>query len=280
MIKSLISSTLLALFFYTAILAQTIPNGNFESWEEINETLEPTYWTTSNFPDNENLPVSAHQTENACDGNYSLKLTSTAPSLEGPGPGYAQQEVVLGEPATSATLTFMYAADILEDGATGEIHIRTWDTSGDDPVPVANQMLEITELTKGCQNGSLSIASTVPFHRIDIELRAEPFETGFSTEGLSEIRFDNLQLDVALAVKENDLSNQLTILPNPTKNNITLQHNDLRIKSIQLMDASGRIIKDFPPLQNQINLEEFSSATYLLKITAKEGTLVKKVVKE
>lgn len=260
--------------------AQNIQNGNFEDWEVVGETLEPTGWVTSNHSNNASTPISAHQTENACEGQFALKLTSTAPSLEGPGPGYAHQYIGLDEPATSATISFSYAADTLLDDAFGLIHLGGFDTSDENPVMIAFESLEITELTQGCINGTLTINATEPFDQVLVEMRAEPHYTGFSTEGLSVIRFDKMQLDVALSVNERDLSEQLTVMPNPTTGVLYLQHDNLRVSEIQLMDLSGKLLRQIPLITQTIDLSALPSGTYLLKIIAEDGVAVKKVVRE
>ncbi len=260
--------------------AQNIQNGNFEDWEIVSETLEPTNWNTSNHSDNGELPISAHQTEGACEGEFALKLTSTAPSLEGPGPGFAQQNVDLDEPATSATITFTYAADTLLEGAFGLIHLGGLDSSGENPVMAASETLEINELTNGCIDGTLTINSSTPFNRVLVEMRAEPHYTGFSTQGLSVIRFDKVHLDVAVSVNELDLSGQFTAMPNPTTGLLNLKHEDLRISEIQLMDLSGKVLRQIPVSSQSVDLSDLPSGTYLLKVTAEEGVAVKKVVKE
>lgn len=269
-----------ALFMCPYISAQNFLNGNFENWTMVGETLEPSGWTTSNYSNNPDLPISAHLTENACMGQFALKLTSTAISLEGPGPGYAHQYIDLDEPASSATITFSYAADTLLNGAFGRINLGGIDTSDENPVMIAFESLIINELTQGCVYGTLTINSTEPFDQIFIEMRAEPHYTGLSTEGLSVIRFDNIQLDVALSVNDRDLSGQLTVMPNPTQGVLHLQYDNLRIHDIQLMDLSGKILHQIPVTSHSVDLSDLPSGTYLMKIISEDGLAVKKVVKE
>lgn len=266
--------------FYANASAQNVENGNFEDWEMNGETLEPTGWVTSNHSNNSELPISAHQTENACVDNYSLKLTSTAPSLEGPGPGYATQIIELDEPMTTAMLSFEYAADTLMDGAFGLVHIGGLDTSGENPVMVVSETLEITELTEGCVTENLVIDGSTTFHRVQIEFRAEPHYTGFSTEGLSVLRFDKVSLDLAVSVNDPSLSEQLTLAPNPTTGQVFLQHDNLRISSVEVIDLSGQLMRKFEVFDNSIDLADLPSATYFLKVVTSEGAVVKKVVKE
>jgi len=267
-------------FLCATISAQNIQNGNFEDWEMVGETLEPTGWETSNHSDNSEIPLSAHQTENACQGQFALKLTSTAPSLEGPGPGFARQFVDLDEPATSATITFLYAADTLLDGAFGLISLRGISASGKTPIMVASETFDINELTSGCVSATLTIDAAIPFNQLLIEMRAEPYETGFSTEGLSVIRIDNIELGVSTSVNEHDLSGQISTMPNPTRGILHLQHENLRITDIQLMDISGKLLQQIPVTSQSIDLGAWPSGTYLIRVIAEEGVAVKKVVKE
>jgi len=264
----------------TTTSAQNIQNGNFEDWEMVGETLEPTGWVTSNHSNNASLPISAHQTENACEGQFALKLTSTAPSLEGPGPGYAWQFVNLGEPVTSATITFSYSTDTLMGDAFGRIYLVAFDVFNGNEVVVAFDIHDIYELTDGCVSATYTIESFSPFNYLLIDLRAEPYETGFSTEGLSVIRIDNIELGVSTSVKEHDLSGQISTMPNPTRGILHLQHENLRITDIQLMDISGKLLQQIPVTSQSIDLGAWPSGTYLIRVIAEEGVAIKRVVKE
>lgn len=84
---------------------------------------------------------------------------------------------------------------------------------------------------------------------------------------------------VRFTAKGNDLGigNQksftpfVNLYPNPAKNCIHLQYDDLQIQSLQLSDLSGRLIKTFPSGNKTLNLRELAAGVYFLQITTKEG---------
>lgn len=259
---------------------QSVVNGNFDEWEMVGEVLQPVGWTTSNIPENPVVPVSAHQSTDACSGAFSLKLISTAPSLEGPGPGIAWQLVNLNEYVTSVALNFLYAADTLLDQATGRVQLHGLVVvDGEISGGVATATLDIVDLTMGCVNEILSLSSSEPFNAVRIELRAMPHIIPTGTEGLSVVRYDNIELDVTSSVADIDLSAQIAVMPNPTTGLLSLQHNDLRVHEIQLLSVSGALLREIPVNHQFIDISDLPVGLYMLRIFTDKGTAVKKVVK-
>lgn len=277
------SSVLLALLFFFHIplmSGQNVVNGNFDEWEMVGEVLQPVGWTTTNSPEVPLAPVSAHQSTDACSGDFSLKLTSTGPSFEGPGPGRASQVVNLNEYVTSVSMSFLYAADTLLDQATGRVQLQGMIVvDGEITGGIATATLDIVDLTMGCADEILSISSSEPFNAVRIELWAMPHFTPIWAEGLSVIRYDNIQLDVTSSVAHIDLSAEIAVMPNPTTGLLSLQHNDLRVHEIQLLSVSGALLREIPVNHQFIDISDLPVGLYMLRIFTDEGTAVKKVVK-
>ena len=68
----------LSIIFVSAVFAQSVPNGGFESWT-LNSFENPLGFQTSNynFDNGVQTGVNATKTTDAYHGNYALKLTTT-----------------------------------------------------------------------------------------------------------------------------------------------------------------------------------------------------------
>ncbi len=68
---------LAALFVFSKIFSQSVPNGGFESWQ-VNTYENPTFFQTSNYDKKNNnvLPVCAIKTTDAYHGNYAIRLNT------------------------------------------------------------------------------------------------------------------------------------------------------------------------------------------------------------
>lgn len=74
------------------------------------------------------------------------------------------------------------------------------------------------------------------------------------------------------------LNKTLNIFPNPTKNKIRLQYDNLHIQSLLLTDLSGRIIKTFPPESKMLDISGLAAGLYFLQVKAKEGEIADKIM--
>jgi hypothetical protein len=86
-------------------------------------------------------------------------------------------------------------------------------------------------------------------------------------------------------VKQLTIDNgQLTIYPNPTMGQLTIENGEWRVKNIEVFDINGR--KLYPhstfnsQLSTQIDVSHLSAGIYFVKISTENGDVVKKVVKE
>lgn len=75
-------------------------------------------------------------------------------------------------------------------------------------------------------------------------------------------------------------SNRIKIFPNPTNNILNVLANET-INKMELFDINGRMIYTATPDKNVVSLdvEEFTSGMYLLKVTTQNGIETKKIIK-
>ncbi len=79
----------------------------------------------------------------------------------------------------------------------------------------------------------------------------------------------------------NELTNNLYIYPNPTKNNILVNWNDKPNFKMAIYDINGKLIESFGNLSSNstINLDRFNTGIYIVELKDEEETIRKKIVK-
>ena len=70
------------------------------------------------------------------------------------------------------------------------------------------------------------------------------------------------------------------LYPSPTKGELTIEGEELRINRMEIVDVSGKTIYRFNKLTNQINVSALSRGIYFVKIETDKGIVTRKFVKE
>ena len=103
------------------------------------------------------------------------------------------------------------------------------------------------------------------------------------------VQFDNVSIKAVavedlLGVNTNSVvSNDFSVFPNPSKDLINVSNNSIAIKSIEITDLNGRVVKTVAALDSlnvQVNISDLSTGVYMMKILSDKGTSTKKVIKE
>jgi len=84
-----------------------------------------------------------------------------------------------------------------------------------------------------------------------------------------------------LGIKENNLNNNFTIYPNPTKDNLTIETNSNKEQKIEITNLIGQTV--YTTIINKkatINTSAFAKGVYILKLSSDKETVVRKFVKE
>jgi hypothetical protein len=106
---------------------------------------------------------------------------------------------------------------------------------------------------------------------------------GQSTYGEVEDYTVNITTSGA-SLLENDLS-AITIYPNPSSNilNIDLSSANEEVKSISIVDITGKLIQTIDVLENtyiSLNVSSLASGLYHIKISSASNSIVRQVVKD
>lgn len=82
-----------------------------------------------------------------------------------------------------------------------------------------------------------------------------------------------------LGLQEKELMNTIAIYPNPVKDILQFQTNEIILK-VDIYDVTGRIISSNLVSDNKINLNELKTGNYFLKVFTEKDTKITKIVKE
>jgi hypothetical protein len=96
--------------------------------------------------------------------------------------------------------------------------------------------------------------------------------------GITHPTYDCQTNMVLTAIGENDLLNQMTLLPNPASIYIGLNLNGMGAKEIELLDVKGHLIKTFMNAENRLDISEIESGIYFLKVYLNKGFVSKKLM--
>lgn len=138
-------------------------------------------------------------------------------------------------------------------------------------------------------NGVFTETTDIVFESFDYNQGVGLHSADFDNDTFPDLYFSNYQetddilffSEAALSLVENSLKTNLHIYPNPTSEKIQIDiSNDINVVSIELYNVLGVRIMNFESLQNELNLKEFSSGVYILKIISDSGTISKKIVKK
>lgn len=74
-------------------------------------------------------------------------------------------------------------------------------------------------------------------------------------------------------------NNQIKLYPNPVYNQLKILINNFIIKEINILDITGKMIKNFPP-STIINVETLPKGIYFIKVVTDKNTFTQKFIKE
>ncbi len=78
---------------------------------------------------------------------------------------------------------------------------------------------------------------------------------------------------------ENFIFSNFKIYPNPAKDFITIKSNDFKINSVEMFSVLGeKLLSKTNITNNLLRVSQFNAGIYLLKINAKDGSLIKKII--
>ena len=78
----------------------------------------------------------------------------------------------------------------------------------------------------------------------------------------------------------NNLTDNITIYPNPATNKLTIENENLKINSTLIVNISGKIVKEITTNTDTIDVSNLIKGIYFLQIQTDNGSVIKKFIKE
>ena len=72
------------------------------------------------------------------------------------------------------------------------------------------------------------------------------------------------------------------IFPNPAKNNLTIENSNFVIKSVELYNIAGQLVKseNVNSMKTNLNVSNLNKGIYILEIKSKETSIRRKLIVE
>ena len=112
------------------------------------------------------------------------------------------------------------------------------------------------------------------------------FQLRFVYDDVGDYSFGTVVDDVvitagALGTTEVSMKNEMQVYPNPVKDFVHIQSNNLKFDSkVTVLDMSGRQVKTFKGQSDGYNLSDLAKGNYLILIDDKKEIISKKIIKE
>ncbi len=158
-----------------------------------------------------------------------------------------------------------------------------YDTFQEDNVSIINQDNNIitASTTYAVGAGSIIIGNVVNATNIS-NFKIVPSDN----DDLNNFGFHNIGVtivDPALSIDDAVFSNSINIYPNPSNGRIFIKNNsDLGLKSLQVSDINGRILKTIPfedsLFEREIDLYDLTTGLYFITITSDKSIAIKKLL--
>jgi hypothetical protein len=249
-----------------------VPNGNFEEWQTIDSIENPVHWETNNFYVGY-YPVA--KASDAIEGDYSMKVSSTARDLLGGATGYGCAHVKFVPTEEYKYLTASVRVDTVDTEGEVSIRVKQWQPGSGFYEKIGTW--KVTTVTNGVVQVVLPIEQT-GLDTVLIEVWAKNYYDPFIFPiGYTEMIIDNLKLTTTVSTKELKNNHSWRIYPNPATDaiNIQFQHPVSKPCTLRLFDIHGRLLQshDFPALSEiSLPLIDVSSGIYFLELTV-EGEI-------
>lgn len=195
------------------------------------------------------------------------------------GNGYSGTKQVFQRPVTGSSMAILPELSNINAGthslkfraycsaSTGKMKIGYVTDPTDINSFVQIQSLDITNTSyAGASEYSVAVPNTVPANA-----KLAIFTT-FSEGGNVIYYYDDVSWEptVALGVNELMTKDDLSVYPNPFKDQITISGN-LPLQAVTIYDASGKIVKEIKGNTRTISLQQIPSGIYIMKLIMKNG---------
>ncbi|SMC35747.1 T9SS type A sorting domain-containing protein [Moheibacter sediminis] len=89
---------------------------------------------------------------------------------------------------------------------------------------------------------------------------------------------EEILMNCNMSVADEDLSEKLTVYPNPAKDKLFINSKDLIIQELGLYSTEGKLIQAFKSNNNILDVSKYPSGNYILIVKTGKGQLSKKIL--
>lgn len=279
-----------------AAFAQTIPNGDFESWVGAGADCEnPEFWDSAN----ESLSFFAgictveKTSTMVADGNTAARLETknvgglslVAPAalalgtivvdIADPFAGVVEGGVPTWDKATSLTFFYHYTP---AGGDSMTVRVRMYDITGTDTTLISEDEF-FTEVasTGGMEEVTLDINYLTTDEPELVQIIARSTRDSDDATPGSTLFLDGFRLNGITAVGDPGAVETPVMYPNPAKDFVALQVNSTELYSLQFVDLSGKTIYAGQLAQglNTISTSNWAAGLTFYRIVDNSGQLVR-----
>lgn len=243
-----------------SILIGQVPNNSFEDWITY-QTEEPSGWLTNNYPGH----ISIMKTVNSFSGDYAARISSNAPGIEGPMPGWLRTTIKPDQVYNQLTLD--YLCDSVLFPGYGEVIV----TSYNNGIPSEIGRLEVNEKTICYLNEKINLDTSQKADSLEIRISANTVEYTTHYAGYFSWIIDDFQLVNTSSYEDNLSLENIVIYPNPSSQSLYIKiPNGIEASHVKftILDINYRIFKTFDADRQDffLNIDELNAGTYILEI--------------
>jgi putative hemolysin len=285
----------IALMFASAIsMAQSVPNGNFETWSNPNGYLVPNDWETLNGMTSSAGVYTA--TRGGILSDYYLKLTSQNVPGMGVMPGIAVSGMLdmgnltalSGFPFSFRPVAFTGKRQSMSNSVNDTGYIRVLLTKWNTAMGVRDTVGYASQDLTGMQMTWANFALPFTYTRVDVPDSCIIImsSSGKTPESGSYLYVDYLGFSgITTGIEKTETTGAFAIFPNPSNQEIQLDLSGLKsaVQQVEIIDITGRVIvkrQNNGLLLQTISIDELPAGNYFLKVTTAKGIVTQKISKQ
>lgn len=261
-------------FFASTTFSQSLPNAGFETWTNQGLYDEADNWISLNMFSLFGMPITTTKSIESHSGTYAVKLetvanaTDTLPGLLISGLGDVLSQSNVPFAFRPARVLFYYkGGPAANDTAFVGLNLTKWDAVNSQQIVVGGAGISITSIANNYNLADI----TIDYMTADIPDTIMFFAT--SSNSNVNIPGSNLFLDdisfmmSGVGIYENQMLSS-SVYPNPAKDKLNFFMEDKEIKSVVILDLSGRIIEEvvLDGKTKSVSIEHFKNGTYLYQL--------------
>ncbi|MBP7274122.1 MAG: T9SS type A sorting domain-containing protein [Saprospiraceae bacterium] len=87
-----------------------------------------------------------------------------------------------------------------------------------------------------------------------------------------------ISTNLTLSVIDNEIANTIKVFPNPTSGFLSIERGKYILQAVEVLDITGKVVKTFNNVQNNLNINDLTNGTYFLRFTTQDGVAAKRII--